>query len=131
MIEGSGSGSIPLTSGSGSDPGGPKTCGSGSGSGTLRWTVHLTEILLLFLQVKKELLTFHVMKFSTWVQYQHRLLFNNFVLHNMKVSTVPTRTSKVGSRTRSRFLTFKVQCLDQRNLPPTKAFSYLVSQLGI
>jgi hypothetical protein len=42
MIEGSGSGSIPLTNGSGDpdpgdpDPGDPKTCGSGgSGSATL------------------------------------------------------------------------------------------------
>jgi hypothetical protein len=47
-IEGSGSGSIPLTNGSGSE-GGPKTCGpdesgSGFGSGTLEFSIQKSKV---------------------------------------------------------------------------------------
>ncbi len=44
LIEGSGSGSIPLTNGSGSDPGGPKACGSGTLGGSIHFLFCVVEI---------------------------------------------------------------------------------------
>jgi hypothetical protein len=78
------------------------------------------KFCFFFYKLKKELLTF----LKLFYGYHTNIVF---FFNNVGYP----RTSKVGPRARTRFLTFKVQCLGYRNLPPTKAFSYLVSQLGI